>query len=158
MLTPETSGLLKTTSASINMGTRDENNIPSLAPVFAFKYNESNNELIIYSMYGIIETHIANLKNNGKITVVIANPADHITNQFKGDYISHDICNTEEIEFVKSFFKGFQDIIGLNYGEEIHKEILKIQIDNCMKIHLKVKEIYDQTPGPGAGKLITEFV
>jgi hypothetical protein len=46
----------------------------------------------------------------------------------------------------------------LNYGEEIHKEILKIQIDNCMKIHLKVKEIYDQTPGPGAGKLITEFV
>ncbi len=156
MLIPETQSLLSAPVLSINFGSRNDTMRPALAPAYGVKYDESKKELTIYTEHMVLEMHKANLISNGSVAVVIANPVDHYTNQFKGTYVSDSLCTDDENEYTKKSWDNFKNLLIGFYGESLRDGLNKMQVNQSVKLIMKIEEIFDQTPGPGAGKLINK--
>jgi hypothetical protein len=96
---------------------------------------------------------LANATDNKQIAVTVTDPLTHTCYQLKGEYISHRKCTDEEHarvkEFRNRFYNGYLKAAG--YPPEIAETFA---YKPCLALTFNVKSIFNQTPGPGAGKPI----
>lgn len=141
---------LETSSAAI-AGTRNERMVPSLHRVSAWRLDADGETLSCAISGNYTPNLIANLENNGQLAVTITEVVSHETYQFKGRYTGHHPATPADIALFEAKRGRFVDALGILFPELPEDIGGAYLLEPTIVVQCKVREIFLQTPGPGAG-------
>jgi hypothetical protein len=132
------------------VGTRDERMRPSISWAFGAVADAAKGTITFFLPNVEGEAILNSLSQNGSVALTITDtPGDHHSIQFKGKHIESRPSTETEM--------AFQD----NYKVRLIEHFRKMGIPNeffggfsyypSTAVSFRVEEIFDQTPGPGAG-------
>jgi hypothetical protein len=126
------------------LGTRDENLQVSATIVFGFGVKANPARVVAYLPEAALGNARRNLNISDYATLLIVNAGTFEGVQVKGNAVLKP-GDTEGESFLKMNLKRMMEY----YGSEFFKAIRTAPL---MAVEITVKEIYDQTPGVGAGE------
>jgi hypothetical protein len=100
-----------------------------------------------------MDTLLESLQENGQIAITFAQHLTHETYQLKGHYLRHRPIEPDDLVLVarsrEAFSRSVRDQIPDGVPEAY---VLGMAIpDPAVAVDVDVREVYVQTPGPGAG-------
>ena len=134
------------------VGSRDENMIPVARQCWGVDLRAMKDIIIIYVVQAQFEPMLKNFQHNGRITVTLSEPYNHTSYQLKGQFLKARAMTEDEAGLQQQYrdkLVGF--ISSLGYSKE-QAERYAYHAD--LAIEIKTEKIFNQTPGPGAGKEI----
>jgi hypothetical protein len=134
----------------VHLGTRNGRFQPNGARAVAVRVDEDRKHLTVF-MAAVAATRVLpDLHSNGLAAVVCARPTDERACQVKGTFVSVRPIEDQERDIVRQQWDAFLD--NLEYIG-IPRVSAATWIDTAdVAIRLKVTAIFEQTPGPEAGK------
>ena len=95
---------------------------------------------------------VANLRDNGRIAVCFVDVLTLRSVQLKGRCVEMGDPSPEDWPVIETHRAGFSEAASMiGYPRHLMRNLWSTQL---VKVRLVVEEIFDQTPGPGAGKTI----
>jgi hypothetical protein len=92
------------------------------------------------------------LLDNGAIALTFEEVGTHETYQIKGRYLSHRPVRPAEIDIASRTRERFGKAVRTLYRDERFTALAKASIpDPTVAVEVEVREVFLQTPGPGAG-------
>jgi hypothetical protein len=132
-------------------GTRDEEYVPHLHRVSGWLVEPDQETIACSIPEGFTTALISSLENNGRFALTVEQIGSHETYQFKGDYVDSRPCNETDMIAFERFRERFGSFVSNRMG--LSKEACcSYFIEPSLVIRFKVREIFLQTPGPGAGQ------
>jgi hypothetical protein len=131
-------------------GTRDENLIPQIQFVSGWEV-ESDKRTIRCSIHeAYADNLISSLEENGQFSLTVEQIGSHETYQFKGNYVGSTRPNSADLEAHQRIKNRFAKVVSQMFGfpEDI---CLAYTPRPSLLVRFTVREIFLQTPGPGAG-------
>jgi hypothetical protein len=131
-------------------GTRDANLIPHIQYVSGWEV-ESDKRTIRCSVHeAYIDNLITSLEDNGQVTLTVEQIGSHETYQFKGNYTGSTPPNSADVAAHQRIKNRFAKLVNQIFG--LPEDICLAYIPPpSLVVRLAVREIFLQTPGPGAG-------
>ena len=134
------------------LGTRDRHMQPSVTRAFGFKLSEDGKMISAFIPKVISEKHIQNLQDNQRAAFITTDPFTHVAYQFKGRYVSHQDCTESDIKIFQENAALTCKFIAAAFGEHMVTVMQSLNIFPLICVTFKIEDIFNQTPGPGAGK------
>lgn len=130
--------------------TRDANRVPHVHYVSGWDV-EPDRQTIRCSVNRVYLDHLVNsLEDNGQFSLTVEQIGTHETYQFKGSYAGSAEPNDSDFSAHRQMAERFAKSVSLLFGlpeEECRAFISRPSV----VVRFTVKEIFLQTPGPGAG-------
>lgn len=136
----------------MSFGTRDAGLQTSVSHAFALKLSDNKKDIRFIVPKIAAGNHLNNLQQNGRVAFTIGHPVTHVCYQLKGKYVSYTDCTTEDMNLLGKNFAAFTDSMAGIFGEHVREILGKLNFGEFLSITFSPEEIFDQTPGPGAGK------
>jgi hypothetical protein len=95
---------------------------------------------------------IESLLDNGEFAMTTEEFPAHETYQFKGRYLRHRGVLPEDVAIVDRIRERFYKSVRPFQPPELEDPIHAFVMEPALAVEFDVREIYDQTPGPGAGR------
>jgi hypothetical protein len=101
----------------------------------------------------LVDRVIASLEENGQLAVTVQEHPTHETYQLKGKYVSHRTVEAEDLPLVARF----RERLVRSIRSEIPPGVPEAFVggfavpDPAVAVDVDIREVYLQTPGPGAG-------
>jgi len=140
------------TGISIMVGTRDASLMPECTRAWGIRVGADRGIITILLSETIAGKTIENLRENGRIAVTCTRPTDHITCQLKG-----------QVRRMKPVSSGDREV-SRRWHREFVAELRAIGVPSALSeawiteptvaVEIAVTDVFDQTPGPGAGRKI----
>jgi hypothetical protein len=92
---------------------------------------------------------IANLEAGSPIAVTFSRIVDHRTVQVKGSSVRVRLAGPAEHEATQRYLAAFTE--ALYFIGVSRAAARRIRVEPCVVAELEVRELFEQTPGPGAG-------
>lgn len=135
-------------------GTRDARLVPHGHSVCGWILAPDLRTLTVILPEGAQAHLIESLQDNGQFAVTVEKYPENETYQFKGRYVSHRPAVQSDVELVQGIRERFIQAV-LPYAGELAEGALRSFIQKpAIAVDMKIREIYEQTPGPGAGARI----
>jgi hypothetical protein len=135
------------------VGSRDEKMIPMTRQCWGMDIKAVEDMVIIYVVQRQFEPMLKNFQQNGRITISLTDLYSHTSYQLKGQFLKARAMTEAETVLQQQYrVKPMDFIIALGYSEEQVERYLH-QADLALEV--KIEKTFNQTPGPGAGKEIT---
>ena len=94
---------------------------------------------------------VESLQDNGELALTVEEFPSHETYQFKGRYLRHRAVQDEDLEVVGRIRERFLKSIRHLYADAPEHLLNAFIQAPAVAVEFEVREIYLQTPGPGAG-------
>jgi len=94
---------------------------------------------------------VESLQDNGELALTVEEFPSHETYQFKGRYLRHRPLQDADIEAVGRVRERFLKSIRRLYSEAPEHLLRAFILAPALAVEFDVREIFLQTPGPGAG-------
>lgn len=138
---------------SIVVATRDADLQPNGAVAWAAHVKRGGARLIVYLHEQAAREMLANLEAYPAIAINFDLPTDHRACQVKGNFVAARPARAgerEEVECQVDRFADALEAIGIPraMGEGW-------QVWPCMALEVEVTQLFEQTPGPGAGAVLS---
>jgi hypothetical protein len=135
---------------SINVGTRDGELRPDGAVAWAARIHDDRAHLTIYMHKEAAASMLRNLTVHPEIAVAFDRPTSHRACQVKGRFVSTRSGRpAERAEVERQVDRFFAELEGIG----IPRAMLQgWKIWPSVAIKMRVSELFEQTPGPGAGE------
>jgi hypothetical protein len=132
-------------------GTRDRNLVPHGHRVSGWGVDPDGRTLTALVTDHLTGDLLESLQDNGQFALTVEEFPSHETYQFKGRYLRHRPLQAEDVERVNRIRERF--VKGLRHAfSEAPENMLRAFVDKpSLAVEFEVREIYLQTPGPGAG-------
>jgi hypothetical protein len=146
-------GLLSRANAgglSTIVATVGESGMPSCCRAVGVKVGDDEQTATVWVPVPTSQETITNLAVNPRIAVVLSEPQTHVTVQIKGISRSVRLATADEREHVARQMERFGaalDVIGLP-----RRVTNRINRWPAFAIELEIEHVFDQTPGPKAGR------
>jgi hypothetical protein len=148
-------------------GTRDDKLVPQIHQVSGLIVGPDRQTITCLIPDDHSETLIRSLEDNGRFALLVVgsttgpkaskppNPAVdyHECYQFKGDYVGSRRAADGDISVVYQTRRRFQELFRPLFGFSEEASAAYIRRSG-VAVTFRVQEIFDQTPGPGAGRRI----
>jgi hypothetical protein len=135
------------------VGSRDENMVPMVRRCWGVKFSSTHDVMIIYVVKAQYDQMLRNFQHNGRITVSLADVPDFRAYQLKGQFIKARNMTADEVIFKRQYRERPKAVMKEYFGiSEVLSERYVCYTD--LAIEFKVEKIFNQTPGPGAGKKV----
>ncbi|MCA9574881.1 MAG: pyridoxamine 5'-phosphate oxidase family protein [Polyangiales bacterium] len=133
------------------VGTRDAQRVPHGVSGSAVKLL-SEGRAVVYVPEHECAQAVANVLDNGAIAVLFDQPTTHRGYQLKGRVTAVRAETAEEAEEVRAFVgRLMAEYAVIGVAPEV---IERLVFSPCRAIEFAYDEVYEQTPGPGAGKAV----
>src|SRR5262245_62076327 len=135
---------------AIHIGTRNERLEPNGARVTAVTVDQDRRHVVAYVPAAAAAGILSDLRGNGQAALGFCRPVDDKACQVKGVFVEDWAAGeAEQPEAMRQWrgnlaqlsAVGIPDVASTNWS-----------MWPCVAVRLRVTELYDQTPGPGAGK------
>ena len=134
-------------------GVRDANLVPCGCRVTAWHVHPDGHTMTLFIPEPLVDRIIASLEDNGQIAVTIGEHPTHETYQLKGQYASHRAVTPEDLvlaaRFRERFVRAYRSEIPPGISEAFAGAVAVP--DPAVVVDVDIREVYLQTPGPGAG-------
>ena len=118
----------------------------------AFRVGADRESVTLFLSEAIGGKTLENLRNNGKIAVTCTRPTDHITCQLKGQVRSIKPATSANREMSRRWHREFRaELSAIGVPSTLSEAWI---IEPTVAVQISVSDVFDQTPGPGAGKKI----
>lgn len=135
---------------SILVGTRDANLAPDASKGIGVVVHPDRHRLTIFVSTLACEQCIANARDNGMIAVAFSSALDHQTTQVKGKVIEVRDATEAEREIIERYKIALTEVLAVT---GLSRAVIRgVRTWPATAITFEVHEIYQQTPGPGAGE------
>jgi hypothetical protein len=134
-------------------GTRDRDLVPSGCRVSAWHVQPDGHTMTLFIPNPLVDRVIAALEDNGQIAVTIEENGTHETYQLKGQYVRHRAVEADDLPLVARFRERFLRSIRHEIPPGVPEEFVGAFAvpDPAVVVDADIREVYLQTPGPGAG-------
>jgi hypothetical protein len=134
---------------SVLVGTRDRLLVPEGARGFGVRVLAGGAELEVFLPAAWGERTLANLADNGRIAVSVAQPEDHRSVQVKGAVL--EIRPGAEAE--RAAIDRYREALIAKFSVIGYPPSLfhRLNVWPCKVVRLRVESLFEQTPGPRAG-------
>ena len=133
------------------VGTRDRHRVPHIHKVSGYRV-EADREVIAVSIPAAFTKHlIESLEDNGQFSMTVEEIGPHETYQFKGVFVDAQPCTAADRQAADRLRERFARVVPqwLGVTEAASRAFVT---DPEVTVRFRVREIYVQTPGPGAGR------
>lgn len=134
----------------IHIGTCNDRLEPNGARGLAVAVDDDGMHLEVFLTEVAAARLMPDLKVNGKIAVSFGRPVDDRACQVKGDLVSVRAAESGERQSISSQFDGF--LAGLERIGIPRANAVQWPRWPAVAIRLKATAVFEQTPGPGAGR------
>jgi len=149
---PDSIVALLQTGISVMVGTRDTSNMPECTRAWGIHTAADRRTVTILLSFVIDAKTIENLRENGNIAVTCTRPTDHITCQLKGQVRSMKPATSVDREMSKRWHREFMaELTAIGVPSTLGEAWIT---EPTVAVEMTVTDVFDQTPGPGAGKRI----
>jgi hypothetical protein len=149
LISDELAGFLES-GISINIATRDDELQPDGAVAWAVRVHEDRAHLTLFLHKEAAAALMRNLKSHPEIAVAFDRPTTHRACQVKGRMVSTRPGKAAERTEVERQIEGFfADLEGIGIPRGM---VAGFKTWPCVAIQMRVTELFEQTPGPGAGE------
>ena len=140
---------------SVSVGTCDSDLVPALARAWGPRVGGDQRSLSLCISAAASGKTLHNLRDNGKVAVTFSLPTSYKTAQIKGHWIETTETTAEDLAAIERHRETFitaTEAIGVSRDVVqlyVRRELLSSPV--LAKIVIIPEQIFDQTPGPGAG-------
>lgn len=135
---------------SITVATRDGEMQPDGALAWAARVHDDRTHLTLFLYEKAAKEMLRNLKAHPLIAIAFDRPTTHRACQVKGVYLSSRRARAAERAVVERQVEGFAaDLEGIGIPRAMTAGWATWP---CTAFEMRVTELYEQTPGPGAGE------
>ena len=132
-------------------GTRDRDLVPYGHKVCGWRVDADGRTMTAFVPEEFTPGLVESLRENGELAVTVEEFPSHETYQFKGRYVSHRGVDGGDVEAAdrirRRWVKGLRTI-----HSDAPEHVLQGFVSSpSLAIDVEMREIYLQTPGPGAG-------
>jgi predicted pyridoxine 5'-phosphate oxidase superfamily flavin-nucleotide-binding protein len=143
--------LLKT-GVSVMVGTRDASLMPECTRAWGIRVGTDRRAVTIFLSEAIAGKTLDNLRENGKIAVTCTRPTDHVTCQLKGRVQRMKPVTSANRETSLQWHREFMaELSAIGVPPALGEAWI---VEPTVAVEMAVTDVFDQTPGPGAGKKI----
>ena len=140
------------TGLSVMVVTRDASLMPECTRAWGIQVGADRESVTLFLSEAIGVKTLENLRDNGKIAVTCTRPTDHITCQLKGQVRSIKPATSANREMSRRWHREFRaELSAIGVPSTLSEAWI---IEPTVAVQISVSEVFDQTPGPGAGKKI----
>lgn len=137
---------------SISVASRDRRFVPSLARSAGCRLSADRQQVTVLVLRSQARQLLQDITDTGAIAVVFSEPSTHRTIQLKGlDASVHEALPDDASAADEHRTAFASDIIPLGYVRELAYAIHGFTLDDMQAITFTPTDIFQQTPGPGAG-------
>ena len=135
---------------SLQVGTRDAKLRPEVLRAVGVAVGPDRTTLTVYLPAQLAERTIANLEDNGELALTFSHVIDHRTMQLKGKLVSLRRSRRNE--------KAIQERWLAAFAEQLHmvgfsrRTALRLRYWPSVAVEVALRDVFVQTPGPGAGR------
>ena len=135
------------------MGTRDANLVPRVHRLWGCRVEGDGEHLSAWVPAYAAASFDDTLRDNGQVALTLVEPVSHEAYQFKGEHVASDASTPDDL----ALFEAYKQRLIKHMNEKLcyPAEVMEMAITPpAVTVRIKVREVYLQTPGPGAGKRI----
>lgn len=134
----------------IVVGTRDAENVPDAARAWGCRINPDRGTVSVWIPDDQFPQCLDNLRSNGRIAVTFARPVDYRAVQLKGRVTDiRPWADTDASLIVRYRQRFFDNLVAIGIERD---QCERLASSGCTAVSFNVTELYQQTPGPGAGE------
>jgi hypothetical protein len=133
-------------------GTRDRRLVPHGHRVSGWTVSADGSTLTAFIPESSTPHLIESLLDNGEFAMTTEEFPAHEAYQFKGHYLRHRAVLPGDVEIVDRVRERFLRSVRPFYPPDFEDPIRAFILEPALAVEFDVREIYDQTPGPGAGR------
>ena len=139
-------------------GTRDRDLVPHGHRVSGWRVGADGRTLTALVSEPFTAHLVESLEDNGQLALTVEEFPSHETYQFKGRYLRCRPLEHEDVEIVDRVRDRLMKSVRPIYLDGTD-DLLKAMVPKpCLAVEFEVREIYLQTPGPGAGSRLVPSV
>ncbi len=135
------------------VGTRSEKLMAHVCRAFGARVSPDRRAITVFLPKSFSTTPMANLHGNKQIALTVANPADHECYQFKGETTSEGPVSPDDQTVSDLYRTKLCAKLSRKYSN-FERFFDHFQPGPLHAVTFVPREIYDQTPGPNAGRRV----
>lgn len=140
------------TGVSVMVGTRNASLMPECTRAWGIQVVSDRLAVKIFLSETFAGETIDNLRANGMIAVTCTRPTDHITCQLKGRVTAITRMTQAGRDRCRQWHHDFMaELKAVGVPPELPEAWI---VEPTVAVEFAVSEVFDQTPGPGAGRKI----
>jgi hypothetical protein len=134
-------------------GTRDRDLVPFGCRVSAWNVHPDGHTMTLFIPEPLVDRVIALLEENGQLALTVEERPTHETYQLKGKYVSHRAVEANDLLLVARFRERLLRSIRSEIPPGVPEAFVGAFSvpDPAVAVDVDIREVYLQTPGPGAG-------
>lgn len=149
---PESIVHLLQTGVSVMVGTRDAALMPECTRAWGIHVGTDRGAVTVFLSKAFAGKTLDNLRENGRIAVTCTRPTDHITCQIKGRVRSMKPVTSANRETSRQWHREFiAELRAIGVPSALGEAWI---VEPTVAVEMAVTDVFDQTPGPGAGEKI----
>jgi hypothetical protein len=136
--------------AAVVIGTRDSDFVPEMTYAWGPRVLDGGRQVDLFVDRDAAKQTLANLRTNRQIAASCGNPINYQAVQLKGWCVEIADPTPQDEAWVERHREAFSEAIrARGVPSHVTRTLWSRYI---VRIRLSVDEVYDQTPGPGAGR------
>jgi hypothetical protein len=132
-------------------GTRDRDLVPYGHRVSGWLVEPGGQSMTAFVSEHSTEKLVESLQDNGEFALTVEEFPSHETYQFKGGYLRHRSVQPADVQVVDRIRDRFLKNVRHIYGDAPEPLLNAFIQAPALAVEFEVREIFVQTPGPGAG-------
>ena len=134
------------------VGTRDGSLMPECTRAWGIHVEADRVSLTLFLAETFAGKTLDNLRDNGMIAVTCTRPTDHITCQLKGLVRSIKPVTPAQFSLSRHWHRDFTaELMAVGVSSTLTEGWI---VEPTVAVEIAVTDVFDQTPGPGAGKRV----
>jgi len=140
---------------SMTAAARDQRLVPSICRVLACQVNPARDQIRLFVVAAQAEALVRDIRLNGELAVVFARPSSHRALQIKGVNTLIEPFDSRDLPQLERSSSAFaEDIAPLGFMRDFWRAFHHHQLDELLTLVLNPVAIFEQTPGPNAGRAL----
>ena len=143
-------------SVSVLVGTRDSRLVPEITRAWGPRVSQDRQRVSLCVPLATSRKTLDNLEGNGEIAVTFSLPTNYRTFQLKGRHAKAAEPDSTDLAVVERHREAFAMVNEpLGQSHQLVEAFWRAEIETSavlVKILFVPEQVFDQTPGPGAGR------
>jgi hypothetical protein len=136
---------------SLLVGSRDAALRPASARGFGVEIDAPGRAATVFLPASAADITLRNLRDNGQIALTFSRGFDHRSLQVKGSILSISETDDRQRRLQDRYFALFSE--GLIFIGHRQKLLRRVRYYPSYALRFRIESMFDQTPGPGAGRV-----